>query len=363
MFSYFSFPPHKAAQLQKLIYLSIYLTEFIYASKKRNIVIVKLLVYNIHIETHEGGESMRIEGIYIGLTVKEILTDKLGFSKRAIADLKNRPDGITVNGEHVTVRKVLREGDILIINCDDEDLLNEKLIPSNVLPDIIYEDDDIVLINKPPFMPTHQSQGHFTDTLANSLAYHYALLDRPFVFRSINRLDRNTSGIVLVAKNRSSAAKLSEQMKNGEIRKTYLALLDGVLEQEQGRIETHIRRREKSIILREICEPCEDSQIAITDYRTIALCDGITLVETSPITGRTHQLRVHFSHLGAQILGDDLYGNKSNLIDRHALHAHKLTFKHPSSAQELTFFAPLPHDMKSIIEDKFGKDLLLHGRK
>lgn len=306
---------------------------------------------------------MIAENIYVGLTIKEILTDKLGFSKRAIADLKNRPDGITVNGEHVTVRKVLREGDILVINCDDEDLSNEKLIPSNVLPDIIYEDDDIVLINKPPFMPTHQSQGHFTDTLANSLAYHYSLLERPFIFRSINRLDRNTSGIVLVAKNRLSAAKLSEQMKKGGIRKTYLALLDGAMEQEHGRIETHIRRREKSIILREVCQTSEDSQLAITDYRVIAVSDGVTLVEASPITGRTHQLRVHFSHLGAQILGDDLYGSKSALINRHALHAHKLHFTHPTTGEALTFFAPLPQDMRSIIDDKFGKEFLSDGRK
>ena len=163
---------------------------------------------------------MKFENEFIGLTIKEILIDKLGFSKRAITSLKSRPDGILINGEHATVRYIIKSNDILELNTDDTSINNEKLGPSSVLPDIIYEDECMVIANKPPFMPTHQSQGHFYDTLANSLAFYYQEQNKPFVFRSINRLDRNTSGVVLVARNRLSASKLSSQMKNDKISKS-----------------------------------------------------------------------------------------------------------------------------------------------
>ena len=305
---------------------------------------------------------MRFENEYIGLSVKEILTDKLQFSKRAIASLKNRPDGILINGEHATVRAIIRENDVLEINCEDI-TDSEKLVPSSILPDVIYEDDGIIALNKPPFMPTHQSQGHFYDTLANSLAHYFSLQGRPFVFRSVNRLDRNTSGIVLVAKDRLASSKLSNQMKENKISKSYIAILEGKLPQGKGKIETYIRRREKSIILREVCEECDDAKIAITEYEVIASNNGLSLVLATPITGRTHQLRVHFAHLGAQILGDDLYGTPSTLINRHALHAYRLCFFNTQNDEKTELFAPLPDDMAKIIEKYFGKDFTLNGRK
>lgn len=305
---------------------------------------------------------MRFENEYIGISVKEILTDKLQFSKRAIASLKNRPDGILINGEHATVRAIIRENDVLEINCEDI-TDSEKLVPSSILPDVIYEDDGIIALNKPPFMPTHQSQGHFYDTLANSLAHYFSLQGRPFVFRSVNRLDRNTSGIVLVAKDRLASSKLSNQMKENKISKSYIAILEGKLPQSKGKIETYIRRREKSIIVREVCEECDDAKIAITEYEVIASNNGLSLVLATPITGRTHQLRVHFAHLGAQILGDDLYGNPSTLINRHALHAYKLCFFNTQNNEKTELFAPLPDDMAKIIEKYFGKDFTLNGRK
>ena len=306
---------------------------------------------------------MKFKNQFIGLTVKEILINELGFSKRAITSLKARPDGILINGQHATVRALIKENDVLIINFNDDGDNYDKLVPSSTLPEIIYEDDDIICVNKPPFMPTHQSQGHFYDTLANSLAYYFSLQNRPFVFRSVNRLDRNTSGIVLVAKNRLSSSKLSNQMKNDGINKTYIAILQGELKDNEGIIETYIRRKEKSIILREVCNKTEDSKIAITSYKVLAKKNGLSLVFATPITGRTHQLRVHFAHLGAQILGDDLYGVKSDLIDRHALHAYKLCFEHPEAKQKMELYAPLPHDMQAIIDKYFGKDTIDNARK
>lgn len=304
---------------------------------------------------------MQFENKFVGLTVKEVLINELGFSKRALTSLKARPDGILINGEHATVRAKIKENDILTINSDDEVNNEEKLIPSLVLPDIIYEDNDIVAVNKPPFMPTHQSQGHFYDTLANSLAYYFKLQNRPFVFRSVNRLDRNTSGVVLVAKNRLASSKLSNQMKNDGISKSYIAILQGELEHDEGIITTHIRRKQESIILREVCDKTDDSKIAITSYKVLAKKNGLSLVLATPITGRTHQLRVHFAHLGAQILGDDLYGNSSNLISRHALHAYKLCFSHPETNEKMELFAQLQSDMQAIIDEYFGKDIINNG--
>ena len=300
---------------------------------------------------------MRFENEFVGLSIKEILIDQLGFSKRAITSLKSRPDGILVNGQHATVRYVIKSFDVLELNIDDKSSNNEKLVPLSVLPDIIYEDDFIVVANKPPFMPTHQSQGHFSDTLANSLAFYYQQQSKAFVFRSINRLDRNTSGVVLVAKDRLSASKLSAQMKNGGISKSYIAILDGELQDTEGTIVTYIKRKEKSIILRQVCENTDNGKIAITQYKVLAKSNGLSLVEATPVTGRTHQLRVHFSHIGAQILGDDLYGHASDKIARHALHAHKLSFTHFSTNEDIEITAPLPSDMATIIEDHFGKVL------
>lgn len=303
---------------------------------------------------------MRFENKFVGLSVKQILTEELGFSRRAVTALKAHEKGIMINGERVTVRATVKPGDVLEILSEDE-FTRAELSPSEVMPDIIYEDECTVAINKPPYMPTHQSQGHFYDTLANSLANYYAKAGRPFVFRSVNRLDRNTSGIVLVAKNRLAASRLSSAMKEKRIKKTYLAILDGELDSNSGKIVTYIRRQQESIILREVCEEREDAKLAITHYRVLATKGGKTLVQAYPETGRTHQLRVHFSHMGAQILGDDLYGEPSELISRHALHAHSLSFPHPETGEYVELIAPLPEDMADIVQKLFGEEIA-YGR-
>lgn len=299
---------------------------------------------------------MEFENKFIGLTVKEVLINELGFSRKAITALKTREDGILINGEHVSVRAVIRAGDILSVNYDDRSEAERAPVPSPA-PSIIYEDDYIVALNKPPYMPTHQSHGHFDDTLANSIEYHYATLGRPFVFRAVNRLDRNTSGTVLVAKDRITASRLAAQMEARSIKKRYIAILDGTLPSGEGVISTHIRRREKSIITRCVCREDEDgAKPAITRYALLGTCGGLSLVLAEPETGRTHQLRVHFSHIGAPILGDSLYGRESELIGRHALHAAELSFTHPQTLLPMTLSAPLPEDMKQIIDKYFKED-------
>ena len=283
-----------------------------------------------------------------GKTVLEILKKEMRLSSKMITMLKGREDGITVDGTHVTVRRILREGEVLALATEDRDE-NENLVPTEMSLDIVYEDDDIILINKPPMMPTHPSHGHFDDTLANGVCFHIQKNSKdPFVFRSVNRLDRNTSGLVLVAKNRISASLLYGAMQKGQIKKKYIALLSGKIP-ERGTIDTYIRRKEASIITRQVCGALPDAARAVTEYEVIDSSNNITAVKASPITGRTHQLRLHFAHIGAPIIGDDLYGKPSTLIKRQALHAYYLAFPHPRSGEIMNFCANVPDDMEAII--------------
>ena len=207
-------------------------------------------------------------------------------------------------------------------------------------------------------MPTHPSHNHRGDTLADALAYKYQEEGIPFVFRAISRLDRNTSGILLIAKDRISASRLSASMKNGDINKKYIAILDGELDFDEGTIDTYIKREAESIIFRKVCKENEGGDRAITKYKLLAKSNGYSLVLASPITGRTHQLRVHFSHMGAPILGDDMYGNESPLISRHALHALSLEFIHPKTNTPITVCAPTSEDISRVIVELFGSEAL-----
>lgn len=279
------------------------------------------------------------------------LTYELGLSRRSISRLKKLDDGIILNGKRVTVRAILSIGDRLSLAVEDKES-PDNILPSDIPIEIIYEDEDLIALNKPQHMPTHPSHGHYTDTLANALAYYYKQRSVPFVFRAITRLDRDTSGIVLVAKTKDAAYKLSSDIACGKICKCYLAIVSGLPSPSEGKISAYIRRAEKSIIKREASsERVDGSAYSETLYETVASRDGIAFIAASPITGRTHQLRLHFAHIGCPMLGDDMYGVRSDLIDRQALHAYMLTFTHPTSGNEITLKAPLPKDMLSFIDD------------
>ena len=263
-----------------------------------------------------------------GMILRQLLK-QLRLSSKMIRHLKFLPDGILVNGEHVTVRYILQTGDRLSLATEDES--SAPIKPVDLPIEILYEDDDLVVPSKPANMPTHPSCDHYEDTVANALAYRYTQSGIPFVFRPINRLDRNTSGLLLIARNRVAAGKLTVSMQSGAIQKRYLAILDGVIPEESGIIDKPLHRTAKSVILREVCSPnAPDAAPSVTEYRVLTRGSSHTLVEARPITGRTHQLRVHFASLGYPITGDDLYGTASPLIARHALHAYTLSFPHPS---------------------------------
>lgn len=301
--------------------------------------------------------ELYIDAERAGKTVFDVLRRELGFSNRLLARLKQDERGILVDGERVTVRYPLRRGQRLTLAVEDRSQ-SETILPVDLPVSVLYEDEFLWGVNKPPEMPTHPSHGHYDDTLANALAWYAAQRGEPFVFRPVNRLDRNTSGVVLIARDQRAAGVLARTMQQRQMKKRYLALLDGELYPDAGTLSAPIRRRAESIIFREVCGEGEGDE-AITAWRVLARDGGYTLVEASPETGRTHQLRVHFAHLGCPIHGDDLYGNAAEDMPRQALHASTLTFPHPVTGEEVMLKAPLPEDFRNLLITLFGKDMLL----
>jgi 23S rRNA pseudouridine1911/1915/1917 synthase len=298
-----------------------------------------------------------------GRTVLSFLKSSLKISSSVLAVLKRDEKGILANGEHVTVRYVLKQGDVLSINeKDSEDSINESIEPHDLPLNVIFENDDIMVIDKPANMPTHPSHGHTDDTLANAVAQKYKERRDIFVFRPIGRLDKNTSGISLIAKNAISASYLSFARRHGAVHKRYIAILDGEIKgnNELQIIDSYMKRMENSVIVRCVGDENEEGSFrALTHWRLIWSGNGISVVEAMPQTGRTHQLRVHFAHIGHPILGDDIYGKPHELIDRHALHAASLSIPIPYTDIDcLTEFSSAPPpDMQKAFMTITGLDL------
>ena len=291
-----------------------------------------------------------------GITLLTLLKNKLKLSTRTVKTLKYREGGLKVNGEEVTVRRVLREGDLVELAVEDRDEDRaESVVPRKLPIKILYRDAHVTVCNKPPKMPTHPSHGHLDDTLANALAFLAEAKGIPFVFRPANRLDGDTSGIVLTANDRISAGRLFETMKKGEIKKTYIAVVCGVPEPMSGIVDAPIARADFGILMRTVSAEGREAQ---TEYNTVAVsADGKhSLVVLRPLTGRTHQIRVHMSYIGCPLLGDFLYGERSELIDRHALHAARMVFAHPDDGRSITVSAPLPDDIAAVCEKLFWSE-------
>ena len=291
-----------------------------------------------------------------GLTIKKVLFDRLKFSRAAITSLKTRELGITVNGEHKTVRYVLCESDVLRLLVEDT-TPSPRIRESCGDIDILYEDDAILAVNKPAGMAVHPSKKLQDDTLAGRILYHRY----PMVFRAAGRLDKNTSGVVICAKNQVVSAKFFHMIREHKIRKEYLVLTESTLAPpEQGEIGLCIRRDEISYIKRVCFEPDgteKDSETALTTFTLLASRPPYHLFLASPVTGRTHQLRAHFSAIGFPLAGDTLYGKESSVIDRQALHALRLSFDHPTTGKALSVTAPLHEDYEKALVSAFGEGI------
>lgn len=276
-----------------------------------------------------------------GMNVERYLKQQHGYSSRTIVKLKHYEQGMRLNGAHTRTIDLLHAGDVLEITfLDSEEHGVEHFIRSNRQVEIAYEDDDLLVFNKPADMPCHQSCGHAADTLANVFAAHCDQLGMDLMYRPLNRLDRDTSGAVLIAKNRFAAASVTNNFH-----KTYQAILDGVPPQSEGRVDAPIRR-EFPEEMRRIVSP--DGQRAITNYRVLAVQDGYSLVDFVLETGRTHQIRVHMAHLGCPVLGDSMYGRKSEMIARQALHCRYIAFTQPVSRQPVGVRCTMPEDMQEV---------------
>lgn len=286
-----------------------------------------------------------------GKNIRTLLRGDMGYSSGMLKKLKFSHGGILVNGEFQTVRYELSEGDVLSIACEDTDSdVSPYIIPFDLDIGIAYEDTHLTVVDKPHNMPAHPSFGHRDDTVANALAYRYS--GEPYVFRPVNRLDRDTSGLMICARTRPAAFKLYKSMVNSDIKKVYIAVLSGKPENSQGIIRTYVSRCEDSIVKRRICSEKEDgAKEAVTVYKTLFCKAKYTVVAASPLTGRTHQLRLHFAHIGCPIAGDTMYGDPSPEIERHALHAAALRFPHPESGEILTVTSPIPRDMMKLTGD------------
>lgn len=324
---------------------------------------------------------------YEGRPLRSYLKYTLSLSTATLARLKAREDGILVNGVRVTVRYVIRAGDRLELALEDTlDTATETVLPVDAPLDILYEDDRITVLNKPAGMPTHPSHGHLTDTLANALAFRSAAVGAAFVFRAIGRLDRNTSGIVLVAKTQAVAGFLGRALAEHRVIKRYIAVLEGSLpvDGQLHRIEVPICRPVAGVAMRTVCPGAiagqDGCEYALTHYRVLASSPSHSLVLAMPYTGRTHQLRVHFAHLGHPLCGDEVYGTPpapDAPIARQALHCLSLSFPLPFAAEAdrhakdppfpdpseavnlpcaggwMHTLAPLPPDMKALLNAKF----------
>ncbi|HBN24188.1 MAG TPA: RluA family pseudouridine synthase [Lachnospiraceae bacterium] len=290
------------------------------------------------------------ENLITSMPVSHFLKQK-GFSSQNLVQLKKNPDAVLANEVPCFMNHVLHPGDTLTLHIR-EARSSEKIPPVELPLDIVYEDEDLMVINKPAGMPIHPSMNNYYNSMANALAYYFDQQNRPFVFRCINRLDRDTSGLTIVAKHYVSAGMLSAMIANkaaSGITREYLAIVKGSVQPPEGTITAPLGRKEGSIIERTI--DFEKGESAITHYKVLDEKNGHSLVSLILETGRTHQIRIHMKHLGYPLIGDYLYNPDMERIQRQALHAWKLSFVHPITGEKMQFTAPLPEDMAKVAGD------------
>ena len=283
-----------------------------------------------------------------GKTIAAFLLDA-GCSSRLVVHLRNTEGSFLLNGKTVFSNTILHAGDHLLVNVTEKKTSDQIVpVPMDLVP--VFEDDHILVIDKPAGMPVHPSQGHYENTLANGVAWYYRNETTPFVFRAVNRLDRDTSGLVLLAKEPYSSCVLSDAVKDHSIHREYSAIVCGKTD-DSGTIDFPIARKDGSTIER-VCDPV-NGESAVTHYRTLAYNKDadLSFIRLLLETGRTHQIRVHMKAIGHPLPGDFLYHPDYRSIGRQALHSAFLSLVHPVTKETVSFSAPLPEDMRRLFPD------------
>ena len=284
-----------------------------------------------------------------GVKISHFLKQQ-GFSSQNLIELKKRPGVVRIGEEPVYLNRLLHMGECLTVHVVETGS-NVKTIARQWPLSVVYEDEDILVVNKQAGMPIHISMRNYDNSLANALAWYYREEKTPFVFRCSNRLDRDTSGLTIVAKNMVSAAVLGQMvaakalggLHADGICREYLAIVRGRISPEKGRIDAPLARKDGSVIERIV--DYEHGERAVTHYRLLTYREGLSLVALQLETGRTHQIRVHMKHIGFPLIGDYLYNPDMERMNRQALHAWRMSFLHPITRERMEFEAPLPDDM------------------
>lgn len=330
----------------------MHLKSFVNTFYEKTAIFVLFLFFSLHFLFFPNIMSLMIrefdyliEKEYENKTILDFLK-KHHYSHAVLVHLKKTPESILLNGvwEYVTTK--LHAGDKLHISLIENEV-------SDILPvahefSIIYEDEDILVVNKPAQMPVHPSLNHYENTLANAVCHYYSSKNIPYTFRCVNRLDRDTTGLTILAKHMLSSAILSEAVTKRAISREYLAIAVGETD-ESGTIDAPIGRKADSSIERVI--DYENGERAITHYKKIAYKNGLSLLSLKLETGRTHQIRVHMKSIGHPLIGDFLYHPASTEMERQALHSYRLTFAHPVTGELMCFTAPLPEDMRAFFPE------------
>ena len=292
-----------------------------------------------------------VEKSFEGRKIREYLKEEMGLSSRLIrgAAMDKR---ISVNNTPVRMNYILKENDNIVINLNKKE--SQNIEPEKIDIDIVYEDSEIIVVNKGPNMVVHPTKRYQSGTLANALLYYFKETNQDCIVRLVSRLDMDTSGLIIIAKNQYAHMELSNNMQQNEIDKRYLAVVHGHMEQMEGTIDKPIYRPELEGNMKRVVD--ERGQRSITHYKVIERLKDADLVECLLETGRTHQIRVHLSSLGHPIYGDTLYGDESDseIMPRQALHAYGLNFKSPRTKKPLELRAELPNDIKELLEKLRG---------
>lgn len=303
--------------------------------------------------------TYQITSAAAGHTIDGFLREQ-GFSGQNLIDLKKMKESVLINGIWEHMNYILQPSDVLTIHIQ-ENISSEKIIPTKAPLDIVYEDEDLLIVNKPADTPIHVSMGNYEHTLANAVAWYYHAQQIPFVFRCVNRLDRNTTGLTIIAKHMLSGNLLSQMVAKREIHREYLAIANDHLLPDLGIVNAPVGRKDGSCIERTV--DFINGERAVTHFQVLSRENGYAFVSLKLDTGRTHQIRVHMKYLKSPLVGDDLYNpaeikylsglsepdKDTRILKRQALHSYRLEFVHPITKKALCFTQKLPQDMTEFM--------------